>query len=78
MKTVSEVIKELQTLVEHDPELKDAPVYVYADHGQTFIQANQISVDYTFDYDYYAEVYDLEGLDLQELLEVKNFVTVGD
>jgi len=78
MKTVSEVINELQTLIEHDPALKYAPVYVIADHGQTFIQSNQVTVDHTFDYDYYAEVCDLEELELGELLKVKPFVTIGD
>ncbi len=76
MKTVNELIKELQDLVKTDATLGKCPVYVIADHGQTFIQMNQVSVDHTEAYDYYAEVIDLE--EAEEFDEVKTFVTIGD
>lgn len=61
MKTVKEIIEELQELVEHNKEIGSLPVYVIADHGQTFIQSGCISVEHTLgDYEYYEETYHLE------------------
>lgn len=78
MKTVNEVIKELQDLVEQDKDIGNLPVYVIADHGQTYIKAGQVTLDYTFEYEYYAEAYDLEEIEPEELSEIKAFVTIGD
>ena len=49
MKKVRDLIKELSNL---DPEM---PVYVRADHGQTFIQGGYVGVEYSDTLDYYIE-----------------------
>lgn len=76
MKTVNEVIKELQELVKQDESLGDVPVYVIADHGQTFIQSGCVSVEETREYSYYAVT--LEGIEYDEKKPVKTFVCIGD
>jgi hypothetical protein len=78
MKTLGELKQEIELLLKEAPELESCPVYVYADHGQEFIQMNQMSVDYTMEYSYYADVWDLEELEPEELKEIKPFVTIGD
>lgn len=78
MKTLDTVIMELQQIRDYDPSLGSAPVYVIADHGQTFIQCNDVSIDHTFEYDYYAEAYLTEELDSAEMHVVKPFITIGD
>ncbi len=82
MKTVNGVIKELQELVEQDESLGEVPVYVIADHGQTYIQSGCVSVEETTEYSYYAETIEDEGLDEDDddfpSHKVMKFVCIGD
>lgn len=76
MKTVKEIIEELQDLVEADPALENVPVYVYADHGHIFTQGFQVTLGYTESYDYYVDPVDLEEYDSPN--SSKAFVCIGD
>jgi hypothetical protein len=70
MLIVKELIEQLQTMPQ------DAPVYVYADHGQTHEQASGPSLEYTEEYEYYAELaWDEEGENLDTTQ--KPIVTIG-
>ena len=79
MKTLNTLIKELQAMVEEDETVGELPVYVYADHGQTFIQTGEPSIDSTLAYDYYAETIHPDDIpEAQEEGEVFRFITIGD
>ena len=68
---VAEVISKLEQYP------KDAPVYVYADHGQTLIQCGQVTQDNVEEHSYYAEyAWDEEGEKHDTTKPV--IVTIGD
>lgn len=78
MKTLNTLIKELQAMVEEDESVGECPVYVYADHGQTFIEARESSIDFTLAYDYYAETIHPNDIpEAQEEGEVFRIITIG-
>lgn len=61
MITVKELIEELKLMPQ------DAPVYVYADHGQTHEQSSGASLEYTNEVEYYVELaWDEDGNELDE------------
>ena len=62
MKKVRDLIEELSKL---DPEM---PVYVRADHGQTFIQGRYVGVEYSNTLDYYIE----DTIDEQDIEEYED------
>lgn len=56
MITVSQLIEQLKELPQ------DAPVYVYADHGETHEQSSGASVEYVEELSFFAETaWDEEG-----------------
>ena len=50
MITVQQLIEQLKALPQ------DAPVYVYADHGQTHEQSSGASLEYANEISYYADL----------------------
>lgn len=76
MKTLNQVIDELMEL--KDSGAGDLPVYVYADHGQTFIQLGGASVEVFEEYSYYAEGVHPDDVDEDEEAEYVNAVVIGD
>lgn len=68
MKTLNEIIRELQSLQEQG--FGEAPVYVFADHGQTFIQADSPTLEKAEELGYTIEdLTDEEGVP---------FICIGD
>lgn len=73
MITVNQMIKQLQDSVKDDPKFGECPLYVYADHAQTYIQADDLCFGYAHDYDYYIEECDPDNVILD-----KRIAIIGD